>query len=122
MISIRGNDNIDFSQFTLFELISAQLAEVEKQPRNWKYLWYKVNYRIQLEAELRKRWSDELVDLDCYFINVEERSKRFFKMKKDFEEYIERLIRIKKALDRKEKQRQLRSINRRFTLRKTLRL
>lgn len=38
-----------------------------------------------------------------------------------FEEYIERLIRIKKTLDRKEKQRQLRCINRRFTLRKTLR-
>ena len=75
-----------------------------------------------MKAELRKRWSDELVKIDCYFINVEKRSNRFLKMKKDFEEYIERLIRIKKALDRKEKQRQLRSINRRFTLRKTLRL
>ena len=122
MISIRGNDNIDFSQFTLFELISAYLTEFEKQPRNWKYLWCKVNDRIQLKAELRKRWSDELVEIDCYFINVEKRSNRFLKMKKDFEEYIERLIRIKKALDRKEKQSQLRSINRRFTLRKTLKL
>ena len=103
-------------------LFNAYLTEVEKQPRNPKYLWYKVNYRIQLKAELRKRWSDKLVDIDCYFINVEKRSKQFLKMGKDFEEYIERLIRIKKALDRKEKQRQLRSINRRFTLRKILRL
>ena len=43
-------------------------------------------------------------------------------MEKDFEEYTERLIRIKKALDRKEKQRQLRIINRISALRKTLRL
>lgn len=75
IISTRDNDNIDFSQFTLFDLISAYLTEVEKQPRNWKYLWYKVNYRIQLKAELRKRWNDELVDIECYFINVEKRSK-----------------------------------------------
>ena len=106
MISIRDNDNIDFWQFTLFELISAYfslfLTEFEKQPRNWKYVWYKVNYRIQLKAELRKRWSGELVDIDCYFINVEKRSKQFLKMKKDFEKYFERFIRIKKALDRKD--------------------
>lgn len=75
IISTRDNDNIDFLQFTLFDLISAYLTEVEKQPRNWKYLWYKVNYRIQLKAELRKRWNDELVDIECYFINVEKRSK-----------------------------------------------
>ena len=74
IISIRDNDNIDFSQFTLFDPISAYLTEVEKQPRNWKYLWYKVNYRIQLKAELRKRWNDELVDIERYFINVEKRN------------------------------------------------
>ena len=74
IISIRDNDNIDFSQFTLFDPISAYSTEVEKQPRNWKYLWYKVNYRIQLKAELRKRWNDELVDIERYFINVEKRN------------------------------------------------
>ena len=74
IISIRDNDNIDFSQFTLFDPISAYLTEVEKQPRNWKYLWYKVNYRIKLKAELRKRWNDELVDIERYFINVEKRN------------------------------------------------
>ena len=34
MISIRGNDNIGYSQFTLSELISAYLTEAEKQSRN----------------------------------------------------------------------------------------
>ena len=43
-------------------------------------------------------------------------------MEKNVEEYIERFRRIKKALNREKKQRQLRSINRRFTLRNSTRL
>ena len=54
-MSIRDYGNIDLSQFTLFELISAYLTEVEKEPPGWKYLWHKVNYRKQLKVELRKK-------------------------------------------------------------------
>ena len=101
MMSIRDYGNTDLSQFTLFELIFAYLTEVEKEPLGWKYLWYKVNYRKQLKVELRKKWSNGFIDIDCYFTNVENRCKHFLKLNNDFEKYIERLIKIKKALDRK---------------------
>ena len=101
MMSIGDYGNIDLSQFTLFELISAYLTEVEKEPPGWKYLWYKVNYRKQLKVELRKKWNNGFIDIDFYFTNVENRCKHFLKLNNDFEKYIERLIKIKKALDRK---------------------
>ena len=121
MMSIRDYGNIDLSQFTLFELISAYLTEVEKESLGWKYLWYKVNYRKQLKVELRKKWSNGFIDIDCYFTDVENRCNYFLKLNNDFEKYIEKLIKIEKALDRKEEQRQLWNMKSIFFLRKTLR-
>ena len=38
MMSIRDYDNINLSPCTLFELVNAYLIDVQKEPKDWKYL------------------------------------------------------------------------------------
>ena len=58
-----------------------------------------------------------------FFITVKQKSSKFQfdSDKNDFEKYIEKLLRMKKAWDKKEKERWLRNIRSRFFMRKTLR-
>ena len=90
MMSIRDYDNINLSPCTLFELVNAYLTDVQKEPKDWKYLQYKVKYRRQLKSELEKKWSNDLPDIELFFITVEQKSLKFqFDSDKiDFQKYI----------------------------------
>ena len=101
MMSIRDYDNIDLSPCTLFELFNAYLTDVQKEPKGWKYLCYKVKYRRQLKSESEKKWSNDLPDIELFLINVEQEPStfQFDSDKIDFEKYIEKLLRMKKSLD-----------------------
>ena len=89
--------NINLSNLTLYELISAFCTEIITEPSGYKYLWYKFHYRQQLKSKLEKRWSSDLIDITCFFKNAEEKRSEFLfnlnamKLKRpDFEKYLER--------------------------------
>ena len=112
MTRVRDYYNINQSNLALYELISAFCTEIITEPPGYKYLWYKVHYRQQLKSELEKRWSSDLVDINCFFKNAEEKRSEFLfnlnakKSKRlDFEKYLEKLIKMKKFLEKKERQR-----------------
>ena len=102
MTRVRDYYNINLSNLTLYELISAFYTEIITESLWYKYLWYKVHYRQQLKSELEKRWSSDLVDINCFFNNSEEKRSEFLfnsnpkKLKRlDFEKYLEKPIKIK---------------------------
>ena len=109
MTCVRDYYNINLSNLTLYKLISAFCTEILTEPPGYKYLWYQVHYRQQLKSELEKRWSSDLVDINCFFKNAEEKLSEFLfnlnakKLKRlDFEKYLEKLIKMKKRLEKKE--------------------
>ena len=100
--------NINLSNLTLYELISAFCTEITTEPPGYRYLWHKVHYRQQLKSELEKRWSSDLRDINCFFKNAEEKRSEFLfnlnarKSKRlGFEKYLEKLIKMKKILEKK---------------------
>lgn len=102
MTHVRDYYNINLSNLTLYELISAFCTDIITEPPGYKHLWYKVHYRQQLKSELEKRWSSDLVDINCFFNNSEEKRSEFLfnsnpkKLKRlDFEKYLEKPIKIK---------------------------
>ena len=45
MTNVRDYYNINLTNFTFCELISAFCTEIITEPRGYKYLWYKVHHR-----------------------------------------------------------------------------
>ena len=61
-----------------------------------------------MKEELKKRWSPDVIDVNLFFKNGENKQKQFLfnaksknSKKLDFERFLERLIRMKKALEKK---------------------
>ena len=76
-----------------------------------------MHYRNLLREELRKKWSPDLIDFKIFFKNAENHGKQFlfntkskYSKKLDFEKFLEKLIRMKKALENKDKMRRQRQI------------
>ena len=127
MTRVRDYYNINLSNLALYKLISVFCTEIITEPPEYKQLWYKVHYRRQLKSELEKRSSSDLVDINCFFKNAEEKRSEFLfnlnakKSKRlDFEKYLEKLIKMKKILEKKERQRQQRQIQSNFCRKKKL--
>ena len=74
-----------------------------------------------MKEELKKRWSPELIDLNLFFKNAEKKRKQFLfntksknYKKLDLKRFLERVIRMKKALEKKDKMQQQREIDSNF--------
>ena len=78
MTHVRDYYNINLSNLTLYELISAFCTEIITEPPGYKYLWYKVHYRQQLKSELEKRWSSDLVDINCFLKTLKKNVQNFY--------------------------------------------
>ena len=78
MTRVRDYYNINLSNLTLYELISALCAGIITEPPGYKYLWYKVHYRQQLKSELEKRWSSDLVDINCFLQTLKKNLQNFY--------------------------------------------
>ena len=107
MTNVTDYYNINLTNFTFCELISAFCTEIITEPRGYKYLWYKVHHRNHLKSELEKRWKSDLIDVH-FSKNAEEKRSEFLfnpnskKSKKlDFEKFLEKLIKMIKLLDKK---------------------
>ena len=106
--SVKDHYNIGYYLcYTFYDLINAFCTEIITEPRGYKYLWYKIHYRNLLKKELKKRWSSDLIDINLFFKNAENKQKQFLfnsksknSKKLDFERFLERLIRMKKALEK----------------------
>ena len=117
--SVKDHYNIEYylCYYSLHDLINAFCTEIIREPKGYKYLWYKVHYRNLLREELRKKWSPDLIDFNIFFKNAENNGKQFlfntkskYSKKLDFEKFLEKLIRMKKALENKDKMRRQRQI------------
>ena len=80
-----------------------------------------------MKAELEKKWSDDLIDLQLFLKNAEEKCAGFLfnpnskKWKKlDFEKFLEKLVKMKKLLDKKDRLQHQRQIDSNFCRRKRL--
>ena len=78
MTRVRDYYNTNLSNLTLYELISAFCAGIITEPPGYKYLWYKVHYRQQLKSELEKRWSSDLVDINCFLKTLKKNVQNFY--------------------------------------------
>ena len=96
LTSIRDHYNIklELPTYTLYEPVSAFCTEIKTEPPVYKYLWYKIHYRNLLKAESEKKWSDDLIYLQLFLKNAEEKCAEFLfnpnskKLKKlDFEKF-----------------------------------
>ena len=74
-----------------------------------------------MKEELKKRWSPELIDVNLFFKNAENKRKQFLfntksknYKKLDLKRFLERVIRMKKALEKKDKMQQQREIDSNF--------
>ena len=74
-----------------------------------------------MKEELKKRWSSELIDVNLFFKNAENKRKQFLfntksknYKKLDLKRFLERVIRMKKALEKKDKMQQQREIDSNF--------
>ena len=96
--------HIDFSQYTLFELIHSYWTDVSKQHYRWKYFWWKVDFRNQLISALEKKWTKDPPQFDVFIYNINELSLNFYpKNYEDKELYFEKLMKISKQLKKKTK-------------------
>ena len=109
LASVRVNYNIklELPNYMLYELVSAFCTEIINI---YRYLWYKIRLKNLLKAELEKKWSDDLTDLQLFFKNaVEKRAEFLFNpnskksRKLDFEKFLEKLVKMKKLLDKKDR-------------------
>ena len=50
---------------------NAFFTEIITKPREYKYLWYNINYQNLLKEELKKRWRPDLIDVNLFFKNVD---------------------------------------------------
>ena len=129
LTTVRDHYNIklELPNYTLYELVSAFCTEIITEPPVYKYLWYKILYRNLLKAELEKKWSNDLIDLKLFFKNAEEKRAQFLfnpnsknSKKLDFEKFLEKVVKIKKLLDKKDRFRHQRQIDSNFCRRKRL--
>ena len=74
-----------------------------------------------MKEELKKRWSPELIDVNLFFKNAENKRKQFLfntksknYKKLDLKRFLESVIRMKKALEKKDKMQQQREIDSNF--------
>ena len=96
--------NINLSNLTLYELISAFCTQIITEPPGYKYLWYKFHYRQQLKSMLEKRWSSDLIDITCFFKNAEKKRSEFL--------FNLNAMKLKRPETKKQKQKIVKSINR----------
>ena len=61
MVHIRG-DHINFDNYTLFELIESYWVDMFKFQHdwNWRYYWWKIEFRHNLIGALSKKWAADL--------------------------------------------------------------
>ena len=67
MVHIR-EVHIDFSQYTLFELIHSYWRNISKQDRRRKYFWWKVDFRNHLISASEKKWTKTYRNSIYFFI------------------------------------------------------
>ena len=83
LTSVKDHYNIEYylCYYTFYDLINAFCTEIITEPRKYKYLWCK-------NAENKQKQ---------FLFNTKSKNSK----KLDFERFLERLIRMKKALEKK---------------------
>ena len=96
MVHIR-EVHIDFSQYTLFELIHSYWRNISKQDHRRKYFWWKVDFRNHLVSASEKKMDKDLPKFNLFLYNINEQSLNFDPTNyEDSELYFEKLMKISK--------------------------
>ena len=84
-------------------------ASESKNNVNQKYYWWRFNFKKKLIKVSEERWKNHLPDFELFKINTEDLRSNFDPRNfSDCELYLEKLIRIKDELKKKELKRQKR--------------
>ena len=107
MVRIRGDifRNYNFSNYTILEIKQCLWVEVliSKSDANCKSYWLKVSFKKQIIKVLKKRWTSDLLDFQLFEININDLRSNFDPTYfSDCELYLEKLVKIKDELKKKE--------------------
>ena len=73
MVRIREDNKIDFTDYTLFEMLQAFWVEcIKSRNTNLKYYWQRLDYRKKLIKALEKRRSKDLPNFELFIICIKD--------------------------------------------------
>ena len=97
--------NYDFCNWEILEMVQSLWTEASEPKNNviYKYYWWRFNFKKQLIKVLKERWTNDLPDFELFKINIEELRSNFDPRNSSYcELYLEKLVRIKDELKKKE--------------------
>lgn len=67
MVRIREDREIDFTCYTIFEMVQAfRIDSIKSRSNYWKYNWWRLDYRKKLIKALQKKWTKDLPDFELF--------------------------------------------------------
>ena len=107
MVRIREDNKIDFTDYTLFEMLQAFWVDcIKSRNKNFKYYWQRLDYRKKLIKALEKNWSKDLPNFELFIICIKDlRSGLDPTVYSDSELYLAELMAINDELKKNELER-----------------
>ena len=102
MVCIREDNEIDFTDYTLFEMIQALWFDcIKSRNKNWKYYWWRLDYRKKLIKALEIKRTKDLLHFELFFICIKDLRSDFDPtVYSDSELYLAELVAINDELDK----------------------
>ena len=73
MVRVREDNENDFTDYTLFEMIQAFWVDcIKSRNENWKYYWWRLNYRKKSIKALEKKSTKDLLNLELFVICIKD--------------------------------------------------
>ena len=96
MVRVREDNENDFTDYTLFEMIQAFWVDcIKSRNDNWQYYWWRLDCRKKIIKALGKKWTKDLPNLELFVICIKDlRSDVDPTVFSDRELYLEELIAI----------------------------
>ena len=111
MVRIREDNESHFTDYTLFKMIQAFWVDfIKSTNKNWKYYWWRLDYRKKLIKALEKKWTKDLPNFELFAICIKDLRSDFDPtIFSDSELYLAELMAINDELNKKDFKRLKRS-------------
>ena len=71
MVRIREDNKIDFTDYTLFEMIQAfQVDCIKSRNKNWKCYWWGLDYGKKINKSLEEKCTKDLPNFELFVICI----------------------------------------------------
>ena len=104
MVRIRKDNEINFTDYALFEMIQAFWVDcIKSRNKNWKYYWRRLENRKKLMRALEKKWTKDLPNFKLFVICIKDLRSDFDPTVYSLSElYLAELMAINDELRKKE--------------------